>query len=70
VLVDGVVKGFTPLKLPSVTVGKHQVSLIYSGYKTRTFNLLITEGLRVVVNVALEKQAPEATQIPATETPL
>ena len=70
VLLDGVVKGFTPLKLPAVTVGKHQVSLIYSGYQTRTFNLSVTEGYRVVINLALEKDEALPTQTPATETPL
>ncbi len=60
VILDGKPKGFTPIKIPKVGLGTHQLSLVSSGYIDSTFNVKTVDGYRLVV-IAKLAQAQQAT---------
>lgn len=55
VAIDGQVKGFTPFKTSSITVGKHTISVSFEGYKERAFDVQLREGYKLTAVIDLPK---------------
>jgi hypothetical protein len=62
--IDGVIKGFAPLKATPIIAGEHQVTATLSGYKERSVSVRTAERykLTLVIKLALDEEAQQATQ--------
>lgn len=68
VVVDGVSRGFTPLKVDDLTPGTHQISISANGYIARKFPVNIAPGYKLVAIVDLFTDKSFKTLVP-TATP-
>lgn len=64
VMLDGQVRGFTPLKVQRVTPGDHQLIVSAPNYKERSFSIRAIDGYKLTVVVKLA-ESPEAQATPA-----
>lgn len=55
VLLDGVVQGFSPYNLSSITPGSHQITIKSSGYSDRTMGVKAQSGYKLLVFAKLAK---------------
>src|SRR5258708_21150360 len=71
VSVDGLLRGFTPLKITSLTTGAHQLSIAASGYQTRDIQIktLANYRLTAIVQLGSTAQVSGAMAV-ATPTPV
>ena len=60
VFVDGRLIGTTPLRLPDVVAGRHEVRLELEGYRTVTTPVAVSGGREARVAVTLTRRAPAA----------
>ncbi|OGM26737.1 hypothetical protein A3D00_00560 [Candidatus Woesebacteria bacterium RIFCSPHIGHO2_02_FULL_38_9] len=60
---DGQIRGFTPLKISSVSPGKHKLSLTAQSYSERSFDIENARGYRLtaVVKLAISGEIPTPT---------
>lgn len=66
VSVDGVQKGFTPIRISPVTAGEHQLTVASVGFVARTISIRTIPDYRVTIVVQLSKaQVIVAAQTPA-----
>ncbi len=69
ITIDGVSRGFTPLKLDDLTPGTHQVNVSAGGYIARKFPVNIVAGYKLIaiVNLSIDKafKTPTPTATPA-----
>lgn len=64
---DGQTRGFTPLKISSVSPGKHELTVGAQGFKSRSFPIIATENYRLtsIVKLSVDRQAsPSASPTP------
>ena len=47
--IDGVVKGFTPIKITKITPGEHQLIVSAPSYASKTFNVNAVDGYKLTV---------------------
>lgn len=69
--IDGVVKGFTPIKISKITPGEHELTVSSPGYVTKTFKINTIQNYKLtVISKLAEGQAAKATPEPvlAAET--
>ncbi|MEK7154882.1 MAG: PEGA domain-containing protein [Patescibacteria group bacterium] len=65
VMLDGQPQGFTPLLIPSIPAGDHQISLTAPGFTPYTVDAKAVLGYKLNVNVKLAGQLPEPTPLPS-----
>lgn len=65
VMLDGQVKGFTPLKIQKVTPGDHQLIISAPNYKERSFSIRAIDGYKLTVVVKLAESLQEALASPS-----
>lgn len=53
VYIDGILRGITPLSLPSLAPGKYQLVLVKEGYETRTVLVTMTSGKHLDLTLVL-----------------
>ena len=53
VIVDGEMKGMSPLTVPDVTPGDHTVTLVSRGFNTKEIKVKFSEGYRIVTSVKM-----------------
>lgn len=60
ITVDGEVRGFTPVKISSISVGEHKIVLSHPGYKEREISSRAEAGYKLTVDATLAQiQEPE-----------
>lgn len=67
--IDGQVRGFTPMKLETITVGEHEITVSTPGYSNRTISARAEAGYKLTVIASLarsEETGPEGLE-PAGE---
>jgi hypothetical protein len=64
--IDGVVKGFTPIKISRITPGEHELTVMSPGYKTKTFKINTIQNYKLTV---ISKLA-EDTEVKASPAPV
>lgn len=82
ITVDGEVRGFTPVKISSISVGEHKIVLSYLGYKEREINARAEADYKLTIDATLaqieelqptEEATPsgklQKTQIEILDTP-
>jgi len=69
VSVDGVVKGFTPLKTSSISPAQHQITIKALGYSDRTVTVNTRAGFRLTLFAKLAKTSEVVNPTP-TSTPI
>lgn len=67
VTLDGQPQGFTPLLIPSIPAGDHQIGLTAPGFTPYTVNAKAILGYKLNVNVKLAGQLPEPTPLPSVK---
>lgn len=68
VSVDGVVKGFTPIKISKITPGEHQLIISAPNYQTKTFSIKTLEKYKLtVISKLAESPTPSPTPVLAAE---
>lgn len=67
IMVDGIVRGFTPLKISKITPGEHQLVISSPGRESKSFNIRTIDGYKLTVIVKLAEGA-KPTSLP-TPTP-
>lgn len=70
VSIDGVVQGFSPYSLSSVTPGSHKVAVESPGYEERTMNIKTQAGFRLTVYAKLAKSVPITASPSPSPTPI
>ena len=65
VTLDGQPQGFTPLLIPSIPAGDHQITLTAPGFASYTVAAKAILGYKLNVNVKLAGQLPEPTPEPS-----
>lgn len=60
VVMDGEPQGFTPLVVPNVAAGDHQITISAPGFATRQIDALAVNGHKLVINVKLAGTPAEA----------
>jgi uncharacterized protein YgiM (DUF1202 family) len=68
VIVDGQERGTTPLTVPSVSTGEHDVAASTTGFTSRTVRVATTPGYRLMVDFQLAL-SPENSSASATPSP-
>ena len=68
VTLDGVSKGFSPVKINSVVVGEHILSIKSPGYLDRNLTIRTVAGYKLTVLVQLPKLPDEPKEEPKAET--
>ena len=66
ITLDGKAVGTTPLKLSSLLVGQHKITVSKSGYQPYTTTVTIAEGRTATVNATLTKQVAQAPSTPSS----
>ena len=66
ITLDGKAVGTTPLKLSSLLVGEHKITVSKSGYQPYTTTVTIAEGRTATVNATLTKQVAQAPSTPSS----
>jgi len=69
--IDGVVKGFTPIKISRITPGEHELTISAPGYVTKTFNISTIEKYKLTVVSKLAEDlaaVPSPSPVLGTET--
>jgi len=66
ILIDGVVQGFSPYNLSSVTPGSHQITVKSQGFSDRTMSVKTQVGYRLTVFAKLAK----AREVVPTPSPI
>lgn len=65
ITVDGEVRGFTPVKISSISVGEHKIVLSHPGYKEREISSRAEAGYKLTIDAILaqieEHEGGEAT---------
>ncbi len=62
--IDGIVKGFTPIKISKITPGEHELTISAPGYVSKTFNISTIEKYKLTV-ISKLAESPKASASPA-----
>lgn len=72
IVLDGAMKGISPLSIPNITAGDHALAITSLGFVTRNLKMKTTAGykLNTIVKLALSGEAPpDASSSPTPATP-
>ncbi len=68
IMVDGIVKGFTPLKISKIAPGEHQLIIAAPGRESKSFNIKTIDGYKLTVIAKLAESAqPTPTPTPTPD---
>lgn len=70
VVIDGIPQGLTPLSLPSISPGPHQIRITAPGFAPRNITAQALSGYRLTINVKLSSvSVPQTVPTPTTFIP-